>query len=122
MRAVACETRHLVAEQISAQTEWYDRVRKFERSVISEMIAVSDVNAGIRYQIRQRHLCIHVQSSVGGKSCRQRAGGLRVPIEVCRESDLQNSNTPWRLMAGITGVTRPSKQLSALPAPVILQH
>ena len=29
LRAVACETRHLAIEQISAQTEWCDRVRKF---------------------------------------------------------------------------------------------
>ena len=36
--AAACETRHLAAEQISAQTEWYDRVRNFERSVIQETI------------------------------------------------------------------------------------
>ena len=36
--AVACETRHLAAEQISAQTEWCGRVRKFERSVIQETI------------------------------------------------------------------------------------
>ena len=34
VRAVACETRHLAVEQISAQTEWCDRVRKSERSVI----------------------------------------------------------------------------------------
>ena len=38
MRAVACETHHLAAEQISAQTEWCDRVRKFERSVAQETI------------------------------------------------------------------------------------
>ena len=38
VRAVACETRHLDAEQISAQTEWCDRVRKFERSVIQKTI------------------------------------------------------------------------------------
>ena len=31
-------TRHLAAEQISAQTEWCDRVRKFERSVIQKTI------------------------------------------------------------------------------------
>ena len=37
VRAVACETRHLAAAQISAQTEWCDRVRKFERSVIPLM-------------------------------------------------------------------------------------
>ena len=36
MSAVACETRHLAAEQISAQTEWCDRVRKIERSVIQK--------------------------------------------------------------------------------------
>ena len=36
VRAVACETRHLGAEQISAQTEWCDRVRKSERSVIQK--------------------------------------------------------------------------------------
>ena len=36
VRAVACETRHLAVEQISAQTEWCDRVRKFERSVIQK--------------------------------------------------------------------------------------
>ena len=36
VRAVACETRHLAVEQISAQTEWCDRVRKSERSVIQK--------------------------------------------------------------------------------------
>ena len=36
--AAACETRHLAAEQISAQTGWCDRVRTFERSVIQETI------------------------------------------------------------------------------------
>ena len=38
VRVVACETRQLAVEQISAQTEWCDRVRKFERSVIQETI------------------------------------------------------------------------------------
>ena len=38
MRAVACETRHLAVEQISAPTEWCDRVRKFERSVTQKTI------------------------------------------------------------------------------------
>ena len=38
VRAVACETRHMADEQISAQTEWCDRVRKFERSVIQKRL------------------------------------------------------------------------------------
>ena len=38
VRAVACETRHLAVEQISAQTEWCDRVRKSERSVIQKKL------------------------------------------------------------------------------------
>ena len=36
--AVACETRHLAADQFSAQTEWCDRVRKSEVSVIQKTI------------------------------------------------------------------------------------
>ena len=38
VRALACETRHSAVEQISAQTEWCDRVRKFERSIIQETV------------------------------------------------------------------------------------
>ena len=38
VRAVACETRHLAIEQISAQTEWCDRVRKSESSVMQKTI------------------------------------------------------------------------------------
>ena len=36
VHAVACETRHLAVDQISAQTEWCDRVRKSERCVIQK--------------------------------------------------------------------------------------
>ena len=38
VRAVVCETRHLAAEKFSVQTEWCNRVRKFERSVIQGTI------------------------------------------------------------------------------------
>ena len=37
-QCVACETRHKAAEQISAQTELFDRDRKFEWSVIQQTI------------------------------------------------------------------------------------
>ena len=38
VRAVACEKRHLAVEQISAQTEWCDGVRKFDRSVMNDQV------------------------------------------------------------------------------------